>query len=177
MKRFIINFSLIIIAFVIYFLQENFFSWFTFAGIMPNLFVIFVLFIGLFAGKNRGAIYGVTIGLLLDIVVGNKIGIYAITLGGVGLASGIFAKNFSKDSRLTIMLMVGGLTFAYELIVYTLNHILLNTNFEVFKFIEILVIEIVYNILITIVIYPLLKKFGYYIEHEYKGNKILTKYF
>ena len=177
MKRFIINISLIIIAFVIYFLQENFFTWFTIAGIMPNLFIIYVLFIGLFAGKNKGAIYGVSVGLILDIIVGNKIGIYTISLGGVGLASGIFAKNFSKDSRLTIMLMVAGLTFVYELIVYTLNYFLLNSNLEILKFIEILIVETIYNILITIIVYPLFKKFGYYIEHEYKGNKILTRYF
>ncbi len=177
MKRFIINFSLIIIAFLIYFLQENFFDWFTIAGVMPNLFVIYILFIGLFSGRNKGSIYGLVVGLMLDILVGNKIGLYTITLGGVGLTAGIFAKNFSKDSRITIMLMVGGLTFAYELIVYMLNYFMLDMNLEILIFLKILVIEVIYNIILTIIIYPLFKKFGYYIEHEYQGDKILTRYF
>lgn len=177
MKRFIINFSLIIIAFLIYFLQENFFNWFTIAGVMPNLFVIFVLFIGLFSGRNKGTVYGLVIGLMLDILVGNKMGIYTITLGAIGLTAGIFAKNFSKDSRITIMLMVAGLTFAYELIVYLLNYFISNTNLELLIFFRILLIEVIYNIILTVIIYPLLKKFGYYIEHEYKGDKILTRYF
>ena len=177
MKRFIINLSLILITFLIYFFQENFFSWFTIAGVMPNIFIIYAIFIGLFSGKNKGMIYGISIGLLLDVVVGNKIGIYTIALGGVELAAGIFAKNFSKDSKITIMLMVAGFTFAYEIIVYTLNHFLLETNLEIMVFIRILLIEIIYNIILTIIIYPLLKKFGYYIEHEYKGDKILTRYF
>ncbi|MBR3002568.1 MAG: rod shape-determining protein MreD [Clostridia bacterium] len=177
MKRFIINLSLILIMLVIYFLQENFFDWFTIAGVMPNLFVIYIVFIGLFSGRNQGTVYGVLVGLLLDIIIGNKIGIYTISLGGVGLTAGIFTKNFSKDSRITIMLMVAGLTFGYEIIVYMLNHFMLDSNLEILTFLRILIIEVIYNIILTIIIYPLLKKFGYYIEHEYNGDKILTRYF
>ena len=73
--------------------------------------------------------------------------------------------------------MVAGLTFVYELIVYLLNYFLLDANLEIFIFLKILVIEVIYNIILTIIIYPLLKKFGYYIEHEYKDDKILTRYF
>lgn len=177
MKRFLINFGLITVAFLIYFLQENFFDWFTIAGVMPNLFVIYILFIGLFSGKNKGLAYGAGIGLMLDILVGDRIGIYAITLALVGFVSGIFAKNFSKDSRITIMLMVAALTFAFELIVYLLNFFLLDMNLEILIFLKILAIEIIYNILLTIILYPLFKKFGYYIEHEYQEDKILTRYF
>ena len=209
MKRFLINFSLIITALIIYFLQENFFNWFTIAGVMPNLFVILVLFIGLFTNKNKGTIYGLIIGMFLDFFVGSKLGIYTITLGLVGLVAGIFDKNFSKDSRMTIMSMVlgstiifevvayiinyiiytnsveiskfiqilAGITASYEIIIYFLNYFILNGNLEILEFLKILLIEIIYNIIITIIIYPLIKKFGYYIENEYKGNKILTRYF
>lgn len=177
MKRFIINISLILIAFIIYFLQENFFNWFTIAGVMPNIFVIYILFIGLFSGRNKGTIYGLFIGLMLDILVGNKMGIYTITLGTVGLSAGIFAKNFSKDSKITIMIMVAGLTLAFEIIVYILNHFMMDTNLEIWVFSKILIIEVIYNLILTIIFYPLFKKFGYYIEYEYKGDKILTRYF
>ena len=91
--------------------------------------------------------------------------------------AGIFDKNFSKDSRMTIMLMVAGITASYEIIIYFLNYFILNGNLEILEFLKILLIEIIYNIIITIIIYPLIKKFGYYIENEYKGNKILTRYF
>lgn len=147
------------------------------AGVMPNLFVILVLFIGLFTNKNKGTIYGLIIGMFLDFFVGSKLGIYTITLGLVGLVAGIFDKNFSKDSRMTIMLMVAGITASYEIIIYFLNYFILNGNLEILEFLKILLIEIIYNIIITIIIYPLIKKFGYYIENEYKGNKILTRYF
>ena len=58
MKKFLINIILVLITFIIYFLQSNFFSWFTIAGIKPNLFVVYVLFIGLFGNKSLGTIYG-----------------------------------------------------------------------------------------------------------------------
>ncbi len=177
MKKFWINVILVVIAFVIYFLQENIFTWFTIAGIMPNLFVMYVLFIGLFSGRNKGISYGIFIGLILDIAVGNKIGVYAFALAGVGFAAGMFAKNFSKDSQITIILMVMGLTFAFETVCYIVNYLLLNTNLELLEFFKILIVEIVYNAILTIIIYPVFKKFGYFIEHEYKGDQILTRYF
>lgn len=177
MKKTIINLILVLITFIIYFLQSNFFSWFTIAGVMPNLFVILILFIGLFANKTIGAIYGMTIGLFLDLVIGNKIGIYTIGLGTIGFLAGVFDKNFSKDSRMTIMFMVLSATIIFEIISYFLNYILLSINVEIINFIYILIIEVIFNLILTIIIYPLLQVFGYYIENEYKGNQILTRYF
>ena len=78
MKKTIINIVLILTVFIIYYLQSNFFNWFTISGIMPNLFVILVLFIGLFANKTMGTIYGIIVGLILDLIIGNKVGIYAV---------------------------------------------------------------------------------------------------
>ena len=89
----------------------------------------------------------------------------------------MFNKNFSKDSRITIMFMVFGTTIIFEVLVYFIKYVLYSTNIEVLNFIEILIVEVIYNILITIIIYPLIQKFGYYIENTYKGNKILTRYF
>ena len=177
MKKFLINIVLILIIFVIYFLQSNFFNWFTIAGVMPNLFVIFILFVGLFANKMMGTIYGMVLGLFLDVLFREKIGVSFIALGLVGFIATIFDKNFSKDSRMTIMLMVAGLTFLYETIVYFANGIINSINIEILSFARILIIEIIFNLFITIIIYPLIQKFGYYMENEFKGNKILTRYF
>lgn len=52
MKKTITIMCLILSFFVIYFLQANFFTWFNIAGIMPNLYVILVLFIGLFMKRK-----------------------------------------------------------------------------------------------------------------------------
>ena len=177
MKKTVINIILIVTAILIYFLQANFFSWFNIAGIMPNLFVILVLFIGLFGTKTMGAIYGLIMGLLLDFIIGTKVGVNCIGLGLIGFLSAVFDKNFSKDSRMTIMVMGIVATAIFEVLVYVLNYFILATNLELFHFIRILIIEIIYNLILTIILYPIIQKFGYYIENEYKGNKILTRYF
>ena len=144
---------------------------------MPNVFVIYVLFIGLFASRTVGTIYGVAVGLMLDLLLGAQVGINAVTLGLVGFLAGVFDKNFSKDSRMTIMLMVFGSTFLVEVLNYLLDYMFLTINVEIVSFLIILAIEIVYNLILTIILYPLIQKAGYYIENEYKGNKILTRYF
>ena len=38
-------------------------------GVMPNLFVIFILFIGLFYSRTAGTVYGVLFGILLGFVI------------------------------------------------------------------------------------------------------------
>ena len=177
MKKVTINICLIITAFILYFLQANFFNWFAISSVMPSLFVIFVLFIGLFSNRIMGVVYGVAIGAILDLVIGTQIGINAAGLGIIGFLAATFDKNFSKDSRATIMFMVLGATLIFEVIVYILNYMVFSTNIELINFIRILAIEIIYNLIIVIIIYPLMQKFGYDIENEYKGNKILTRYF
>ena len=177
MKKIIMNILIILSAFIIYFLQANFFNWFTISGVMPSLFVIFVLFIGLFSNRITGVIYGVALGGILDLVIGTQIGINAVGLGILGFLAATFDKNFSKDSRATIMFMVLGATLIYEVIVYILNYMIFSTNIEIINFVRILAIEIIYNLILVIILYPLIQKCGYAIENEYKGNKILTRYF
>lgn len=177
LKKFLINLALIFIGFIIYFLQSNFFNWFTISGVKPNLFVIYVLFIGLFGRKSMGILYGSIVGIFLDLVFKEKIGSNLLGLVFIGIIVAFFDKNFSKDSRITIMFMVLGTTIIFEIFSYFTNYILYAVNLEMLNFIKILMIEVFYNIIITIILYPLMQRFGYYIENEYNGNKILTRYF
>ena len=115
--------------------------------------------------------------MLLDLFIGRKVGISSIMFGAIGLIGGIFDKNFSKESRISIMIMVIISTFIYEIGSYILGYFIYSYSFEIMPFIKILLIESLYNIIITIILYPLIQKLGYIIEEEYKNNKILTRYF
>lgn len=170
--------ALLILAFlIIYFLQVNFFTWFTIDGVKPNLFVIYVLFIGLFAGKKLGLILGIVFGIYIDIVIGRQIGISGIMLGIVGLLGEYLDKNFSKESRITIMLMIAASTAIFEICCYIFNIIALGVNIEIISFAKILLIEVIYNLLITIVIYALIQRLGHSLEDIFKTKNILTRYF
>ena len=177
MKKFL-SILLIIVSFlIIYFIQSNFFTWFTIANVKPNLFVIFILCIGLFAGKKLGLIFGIIFGFFIDVVIVRQIGISGIMLGLIGLLGEYLDKNFSKESRITIMLMIAASTAIYEIGGYIFNMIALDINVEILQFVRILIIEVIYNLLITIVIYPLIQKIGHALEEVFKTKNILTRYF
>lgn len=177
MKKLIINISLIIVFILIYLLQTTFFTSFTIAEIKPNLFIILMLYIGLYMGRSYGIIYGISYGIFIDIWIGRNIGITSICLAFIGFLGGVFDKNFSKDSRITILLMGTICTVLYEVALYILRNIIIGIDAEVIEFLKILLIEVIYNILLLIILYPIMKFTGYEIENEIKGDKILTRYF
>lgn len=127
--------------------------------------------------KRLVHVHGVIFGILLDIFIGKNIGTTAILLGIVGFLGGYLDKNFSKESKITIILMVIGATFLFELGVYLLNSFILSYTIQLIPFIKIVLVEILYNSILTIILYPLLKKAGVYIEESFKESKILTRYF
>lgn len=177
MRKFITIIGLIIVFFLIYFLQVNVFGVFTISGIKPNLFVIYILFIGLFANQILGISFGVIIGLIIDLLYGQKIGTSAVMFCVIGYLGSYFDKNFSKENKLTIIFMVVGATIVYEFGTYFLNSIFLNFEREYLNFVKILLVEIVYNVLLSIIFYPIIQKTGYLIDRNFKRNNILTRYF
>lgn len=120
---------------------------------------------------------GFIMGLYLDVLTGRQIGISAIMYAVIGFLGGYFDKTFSKDSKLTILLMVAGCTVLYEIIVYVYTIVRNQISLQLLGFIKILLIEVLFNVLLTIILYPLIRKIGYIFEHIFKNKKILTRYF
>lgn len=85
MKKALSIITLFIVFLIIYLLQSNFFTWFNIAGVKPNLFIIYILFIGLFLGKIFGISSGIIFGLIIDFLIGKRIGINAIVLAIAGV--------------------------------------------------------------------------------------------
>ena len=177
MKKIAIVVCLILSFLFIYLLQVNFFSWFNIAGVKPNLFVILVLVIGLFSGKSMGTAFGISFGLALDFFVGKNIGIYAVSLGIIGFLGGYLDRNFSKDSRVTLITMTVLATVVFEMITYALYYFIQSAQLNSIYFFKTLAIEILFNSIIMIIIYPIILKWGYKIEENFKENNILTRYF
>jgi len=75
------------------------------------------------------------------------------------------------------MVMTALTTFVCELISYIFQIILFNLSIEIFVFIKIILIEILYNSMIIIIIYPIIQKTGLLLEKIFTGDKILTRYF
>lgn len=177
MKKILTILLLIVIFLIIYLVQSNFFSWFNLAGVMPNLFIIFVLIIGLFSGEERGITFGIIFGISLDFFIGKNVGISGIMLGIIGFLGGYLNRNFSKDSRVTMIIMIILTTLLYEIGSYLFNSFINDASIPIGILIKLLIIESFYNTVITIILYPLIVKLGYQLEKIFKENKILTRYF
>lgn len=177
MKKFGVSIIFLVIFILIYFLQVGVFINFPIAGVMPNLFIILILYIGLFANSINAICFGITIGLFLDLLYGNTVGISAVMFCVVGYLSAYFDKNFSKENKVTILLMSIGATIVYELGFYSLNGLILQYDFEWLKLMRIIIFEVVYNSLIVILLYPIIQSTGYKVDRIFKKNNILTRYF
>ena len=177
MNKILISIFLTIIFLLIYFLQINFFNWFTIAGVSPNLFIILIIIIGLFGGDKTGLIFGVIFGFILDIYIGNVIGINAIFLGLIGYFVKYLDKSFSKESRITLILIVAVATVICEVGKYIIQIIIERGNFNIIGPLKVLSIEVLYNSILTIILYSIILKLGYLIEKCFKQSKIMHRYF
>ena len=122
-------------------------------------------------------VFGIAFGLYIDIILGKNVGISALALGVIGMLGEILSKNFSKDSRFIVTIMVIIVTAIYEIAVYILTILRTGGTIEILAFSKILLIEVILNTLITIIIYPIIKKAGYYVENLFDDKYILTRYF
>lgn len=177
MKKFGIIISIIAIYFAIYFLQVNFFNWFTIDGVQPNLFILLILFIGIFTNARFGAILGFFLGLYTDFLFFNTIGISAILFALVGFCGEFLEKRFSRDSKITIVLMGSTITAVYEIVLFIFRIIKYSISIDFIPFVYTLGIEIIYNAFLIIILYPLIHRFGLYAESVFKNKKMLTRYF
>ncbi|MCI8545766.1 MAG: rod shape-determining protein MreD [Clostridia bacterium] len=177
MKKFLIGIFMYIFFIFLYFLQSDFFSWFTIAGISPNIFIIFILFLGLFTNNKFSIVIAVLTGVTLDLVLGRALGITGLLYGLIAIIAGYFDKNFSKENKFTLVIMVIVITLACEVLNYFINAWALEISVEIVAFIKILAIETLYNVLLTLIFYQLILKAGMLLERQFRQKNILTRYF
>ena len=126
--------------------------------VAPNTGLIIVVVLAILNGKTTGAIVGLIVGLLQDVLFSPVIGINSFIYFFVGYLVGIAETKLSKDNILFPILMTILSTFGYHLIYYLFMYFL-NYNIHLLKFIkEVVLIEILYNSIISIPVFKLLSK-------------------
>ena len=177
MKKFKSILILILIFLIIYFLQFNFFTWFNIRGVMPNLFIVFVLLVGIFIGQKVGIAVGLFVGLIIDILIGKQIGFTGIALGVIGYIGEVLDKNFDKNNLITLLAMIAIVTAGYELLQMFYSIIRAGLNFNILMYVVMIIVEVLFNVLLTMIFYPLIKKIGHYFEEIFKVKRVLTRYY
>ena len=166
-KPFFITAVIIIAA---YLLQCTVFSSLELAGIKPNLLIIITASFGFMRGSREGMLVGFVSGLLADIQFGDMIGFYALIYLLVGFINGLFQRlYFDEDIKLPLFL-ISISEFLYGIIVYFLTY-LLRSDFNFLLYLnKIILPELIYTIVITLGLYPLILFINHKLEAEEKRS-------
>lgn len=139
-------------------LQCSVFSHIAFAGIIPNMMIVLTASFGFMRGEKEGLIIGFFCGLLNDIFFGSFLGFYALALMYTGYLNGKFSRIFyPEDIKLPIALIVTS-DLSYGTICYILLFMLRGKFEFTYYFSHVILPEMLYTILVTLFLYPLILK-------------------
>lgn len=153
MKRAIINILLIIILFI---LQTTVFPMLRITRIIPNVLIILVSCAGFMQGEREGLFVGFICGLLLDITTFDVFGFFTLLYMVIGYLNGLFHNLFYlKDLKIpAILIMTSDVVCCFTTYIVLF---LLRSRFDIiYYFINIILPEIVFTLLVAIFIYPVL---------------------
>lgn len=163
MKRKVIMLFLIILCFL---LQATLFEKLAFAYIRPNLLLIVTASVGFMRGKKRGMEAGFFSGLLMDVFWGNLIGFYALLYTLIGYFNGSFKRLFYDDDIKLPLGLVGISDLAYGIVLYVCYYLLRGDFTFSYYLFSIILPELVYTILATLVLYQIILHINRRLETE-----------
>ncbi len=154
MRRKIIEFLIVFIAFI---LQCTVFKAVNMGGISPNLLIIVTAAFGFIKGQREGMYVGFIAGIFTDILFGNgMIGLYALIYSFLGYLNGLFSRIFyPEDIKLPIFLIVIS-DFLFTFICYILTFLLRSRLDLPFYLLHVMIPEMVYTALVTLILYRFL---------------------
>lgn len=163
MKRKGITFLIILICFLF---QSTVFSKFSIFSIKPNLMIIVTASFGFMRGKKEGMMVGFICGLMTDIFWGNILGLYALIYATIGYINGFFKRLFFDYDIKLPLIMIAASELLYGIVIY-FSHFMLKGDFQMFFYLfHIIIPELVYTILITLVLYQIILHINRKLEEE-----------
>ena len=158
MRRRIVILLLIIVSFI---LQSTVFQSLSIGSIAPNLLLILTVSFGFMRGKKTGLWTGFVCGLMIDMFYGNLLGFYALVYMTAGYITGFCYKIYYDEDIKVPMILIAVCDIGFNLMVYCLQF-LLRGRIDFFYYLRrIMIPEMVYTILITLVFYRILYKINH----------------
>ncbi len=153
--------------------QSSLFQYMDIRGIIPNTAIIIIVSIALLRGSGEGAAAGFFSGLIQDIFFGTGIGFYALLGMLCGHFAGKFNKGFYRENYAMPIFLCLIATFLYESCIYILGPLFRGyTNYLYFLF-NLILPEMVYNAILTILIYRILFTINGILENTEKHKRKL----
>ena len=167
LKRIIITGLIIILCFL---LECTVFQRVNLISIAPNLLIVVTASFGFMRGKRTGMFVGFFSGLLLDIFFGSLLGFYALIYMLLGYGNGFFKRIFYDEDIKLPLILIAASDFIYGNIV-CLFLFIMRSRFQYFQYLkQIIIPELIYTILITIVLYQIILKINQKLEADEKRS-------
>ena len=155
---------------ICYMLQCTLFPNLALASIKPNILIILTASYGFMRGPRDGMLVGFFSGLLTDIQFGNVLGFYALIYLLAGYVNGLFEQMYYDDDVKLPLALVGATEFIYGLIIYLLMF-MLRSEFDFLHYLRHIIIpELIYTIVVTLGLYPLILFINRRLEAEEKRS-------
>lgn len=166
-KRILITAVIVLFTYV---LQCTLIPHLALASVKPNLLLIIIAAFGFMRGPKEGALVGFFLGLMNDIQFSDVIGFYALIYLVIGYVNGLFQQMYyDEDIRLPLYLTAAS-EFVYGIIIYLLQF-LLRSQFNFLYYLgHIIIPEIIYTIVVTLVLYPAVRFINHKLEAEEKRS-------
>lgn len=163
MKRKLITFLIILVCFL---LESTIFHKLTFASICPNLMIVVTSSFGFMRGQKSGMAVGFVSGIFMDLFWGGSLGYHMLLFTIIGYLNGAFERLFyDEDIKLPICL-IGASELAYGLVTYICLY-MLQGDFAFGEYLSHIIIpELVYTILVTLVLYQVILHINRKLETE-----------
>ena len=153
MLRKVVVFFIVVIG---YLLQCTLFQKISMGDIVPNILVIITSSFGFMRGKKEGLMIGFFAGFMIDVFYGDILGFYALIYMVIGYLNGYFRQLFYPEDIKLPMILISGSELLYCFSAYVFLFLLRSKfNFS-FYFVHIILPEIVYTILVTLVFYKII---------------------
>ncbi len=167
--------KVVIIALVIivcYLLQTCIFPYLELAGVTPNLLIIVTASFGFMRGRREGMFIGFFCGLLQDCSMSTVyFGLYALIFLVIGYLNGLFRKMFFGDDIKLPLALIAGSDFVYSMAIYIISFLPRGRYNFFWYFKSVILPEIVYTILVSIILYFILYKLNGLIEKKDKRGR------
>lgn len=157
-----------LIIFVNFILQTTLFRLLAIQGIFPNTALIIVTSYALLRGSKEGAIIGGCCGLLMDVFFSKMIGFYTLLYLAIGLLFGRSQKTFYRENYILPVIFCTISTVLYQAVLYITGFVFRGEGNLLFFLFSVLVPELVYTAVVTILIYRILFGINEWLELKEK---------
>ena len=163
MKRKVITFFIILISFL---LQSTLFVKLKFGAVSPNLMLVVTSSFGFMRGRKSGIAVGAISGLLVDIFWGQLLGFHTLLYTVIGYLNGSFERLFYDEDVKLPILLISASEFLYGICIYVFVYMLQGDfAFGTYLF-SIIIPELVYTILVTLILYQVILHINRKLESE-----------